>query len=303
MIIIQVAGGLGNQMQQYALYRKFLNLGREAKLDISWFTESARQDRVYAKRQLELEYFDGLPYEVCTEAEKRELVGDGSLASKLVSKVRGKLFPDSKKIFLETDMYHPEIFGFENKYLCGYFACEKYYADIMGELQELLTFPVPAGSANEELAGKMLEEESVSIHVRRGDYLDSENAAMFGNICTEAYYDGAIREMKQIYPNAHFYLFSDDIPYVSRKYQGEEYTVVDINSGRDSFYDIWLMSHCRHNICANSTFSFWGARLNRNQEKVIIRPWIHKNTQKFDAKQMHDLWDGWVLMDNKGDIV
>lgn len=303
MIVIQVAGGLGNQMQQYALYRKFISLGKEAKLDISWFTESSRQDRVYAKRKLELDYFEGLRYEACSEEEKRELTGDGSLGAKLVARVKGKLFPDSKTIFQETDMYHPEIFDFGNKYLCGYFACEKYYADIMGQLREQLAFPPSANPENAAMAERMQAEESVSIHVRRGDYLDPENAAMFGGICTEAYYDGAIREMRQIYPGAHFYLFSDDIPYVTGKYRGEEYTVVDINRGADSFYDIWLMSRCRHNICANSTFSFWGARLNRNREKVMIRPWIHKNTQKFHAEQMHDLWAGWVLMDSQGNVV
>ena len=77
MIIIQVAGGLGNQMQQYALYRKFLNLGIEAKLDISWFTEEKRQSGVLAKRELELNYFEGLAYEVCTEEEKQILIGRG----------------------------------------------------------------------------------------------------------------------------------------------------------------------------------------------------------------------------------
>lgn len=299
MIIIQVAGGLGNQMQQYALYRKFLSLGKEAKLDISWFTEGNRQDRVYAKRELELDYFDHLPYEACTKEEKEALIGNGSL----ISKVKGKLFPATKKIFQESDMYHPEILDFEDKYICGYFACEKYYGDIMDSLRDTIRFPVSENSENLKLAEQMGQEESVSMHIRRGDYLDPENAAMFGNICTEAYYQEAIREMKRIYPSARFYIFSDDAAYARETYAGEEYRVVDINKGRDSFYDIWLMSNCKHNICANSTFSFWGARLNGNKEKVIMRPSIHKNTQKFVPQQMHELWSGWVLIDNKGNIV
>ena len=299
MIIIQVAGGLGNQMQQYALYQKLLSLGKEAKLDISWFTQEARQDKVYAKRQLELAYFEHLPYEACTEEEKKALIGDGSL----LAKVKGKLFPGTKKLFQETDMYHPEIFEFEDKYLCGYFACEKYYADILGELREKIKFPVSTNPENGRLAKQMQEQESVSIHIRRGDYLDPENAAMFGGICTEDYYAGAIREMKRMYPRAQFYLFSDDADYVRNTYVGEEYTVVDVNHGRDSFYDIWLMSQCKHNICANSTFSFWGARLNANSDKVMMRPSIHKNSQKFEPAVMHELWKGWTLLDNKGKIV
>ena len=299
MIIIQVAGGLGNQMQQYALYQKLLSLGKEAKLDISWFTQEARQDKVYAKRQLELAYFEYLPYKACTEEEKKALIGDGSL----LAKVKGKLFPGTKKLFQETDMYHPEIFEFEDKYLCGYFACEKYYADILGDLREKIKFPVSTNPENSRLAKQMQEQESVSIHIRRGDYLDPENAAMFGGICTEDYYAGAIREMKRMYPKAQFYLFSDDADYVRNTYVGEEYTVVDVNHGRDSFYDIWLMSQCKHNICANSTFSFWGARLNSNPDKVMMRPSIHKNSQKFEAAVMHELWKGWTLIDKAGKIV
>jgi len=298
MIIIQLAGGLGNQMQQYALYRKLLSLGKDAKVDISWFREEDRQKNVYAKRDLELDYFKNVEYEACTEEERKALAGGGGLAGK----IRGKLFPGTRKIFSESEMYHPEIFDFEDRYLCGYFACEKYYADIMEALRKQFVFTESGHAENRKMAERMRNGESVSIHIRRGDYLDAENAAMFGNICTEEYYAGAIREMKQIYPIAHFYVFSDDIPYVKEHYKGEEFTAVDINRGKDSFYDMWLMSQCRHNICANSTFSFWGARLNRNKEKIVMRPSIHKNSQKFEPEKMHELWKGWVLVDNRGNI-
>lgn len=313
MIIIQVAGGLGNQLQQYALYEKFRSLGREAKLDISWFTQPDRQQGVYAKRELELNYFENLPYEICTEAEKQALVGNGGL----LGRIKGRLLPDTKKVFHETGMYHPEIFDYEDKYLCGYWACEKYYADILDILREKIRFPMPedtersiaagegkaAVKENKKLAERMRQEESVSIHIRRGDYLDAENAAMFGGICTEEYYEGAIRAVKRIHPQAHFYLFSDDAAYVKENYLGEEYTAVDINKGKSSFYDIWLMSNCRHNICANSTFSFWGARLNANPEKLMIRPSVHKNSQVYEPERMHVLWKGWMLLNNEGETV
>ena len=97
-------------------------------------------------------------------------------------------------------------------------------------------------------------------------------------------------------------MFSDDIPYVQSKFKGEEYTVVDINHGKDNFYDMWLMSNCRHNICANSTFSFWGARLNANEQKIIVRPAIHKNGQIFIRKEMEELWQGWRFIDSRGQI-
>lgn len=299
MIIVQVAGGLGNQLQQYALYRKLVSIGKEAKLDISWFTQTGRQDGVYARRKLELDYFTGISYEICSEEEKQALIGDGSL----ISRVRGKLFPASKKLFQESDMYHPQILEFEDMYLCGYFACEKYYADILQQLRRELVFPPSSNEENRKLAERMRKEMSVSVHIRRGDYLDAENAAMFGNICTDAYYGSAVAQLKKIHPDAKFYLFSDDIPYVREKYQGEEYTVVDINKGQDSFYDIWLMSNCKHNICANSTFSFWGARLNGNEGKQMLRPSIHKNTQSFESERMHELWKGWRFIDPAGNVV
>ena len=149
----------------------------------------------------------------------------------------------------------------------------------------------------------MEQKESVSLHIRRGDYLDEANRAMFGNICTEAYYDRAIAYMKEKFPQAVFYIFSDDSDYVKEHYQGEEYHIVDWNHGDGSFYDMMLMSHCRHNICANSTFSFWGARLNRHQDKVMIRPSIHKNTQVCVPEEMKQLWQGWMLITPAGEII
>lgn len=297
MIIVQVAGGLGNQLQQYALYRKFVRMGKEARLDISWFAPENQKDML-AKRRLELNDFDRLIYEVCTPEEKQRLIGTDGLAGKL----RRKLLPGSIKWFRESKIYHPELLEMEDMYVSGYFACEKYYADILYDLRERIQFPQSSDPENRKLAKKMADEESVSVHIRRGDYMDPENAAMFGNICTDAYYESAVSFVKENYPDAHFYLFSDDIAYVKARYTGEEYTVVDVNHGRDSFYDMWLMSRCKHNICANSTFSFWGARLNPNEEKLMIRPTIHKNSQIFVKEEMEELWAGWKFIDRSGRV-
>ncbi len=297
MIIIQAAGGLGNQLQQYALYRKFVRLGKEARLDLSWFSDE-NQKEVLKKRELELAYFDRLIYETCHPEDKIRLIGSNTLSGRL----RRKLMPFTVHWFKESGMYHPEIFDFEDMYISGYFACEKYYSDILYDLREKIQFPVSSNPLNREMAQAMKERNSVSVHIRRGDYLDSENAAMFGNICTDRYYETAINLVRELSPGAHFYLFSDDTAYVSQKYQGPEYTVVDINHGKDSFYDIWLMSQCRHNICANSTFSFWGARLNGSEDKIMIRPTIHKNSQMFVKKEMEGLWQGWKFIDPYGKL-
>ena len=299
MLIVEVMGGLGNQLQQYALYRKLKSMGREAKLDVSWYTKKERQVGVLAHRSLELSYFNDLPMDICTEAEKTRLAGGEGLGGKL----RRKLAPGTVRHFWETDLYHPEIFSFTDMYLTGFWACEKYYADILPQLRKEIVFPSSEEVRNCRTISEMKQNMSVSIHIRRGDYLDPENAALFGGICTQAYYDGAIRTVLDRCPDAHFYLFSDDPAYVREHYRGEQYTVVDWNTGVNSFYDIQLMSSCRHNICANSTFSFWGARLNPNPDKIMIRPAKHKNSQGVDPEKLHELWEGWVILDGEGRVV
>ena len=112
--------------------------------------------------------------------------------------------------------------------------------------------------------------------------------------------DVALELVKEKRPDCHFFLFSDDSAYAAEKYTGSEYTVVDINHGRDSYYDIYLMSLCRHNICANSTFSFWGARLNDHEDKIMIRPTIHKNSQVFEKEEMERLWESWRFVSPQG---
>lgn len=300
MIIIEVMGGLGNQMQQYALYQKMKNLGKEAKLDVSWFFDENRQKSVLAARSLELEWFDHLPMECCTEQEKRALLGKGGF----FGKVKKKLLPGTDRHFQETGMYHPEIFELDNAYLSGFWACEKYYADILPKLRELIIFPKQetgeTARRNRDLMERMGKEISVSLHIRRGDYLDPENAAMFGGICTDAYYEAAVRFIRERFPEAHFYVFSDDPDYAKERYREPDFTVVDWNTGKNSLFDMQLMSCCKHNICANSTFSFWGARLNPSKDKIMIRPAKHKNGQNVGMERMQELWEGWKLIDGEG---
>ena len=310
MIIIKVMGGLGNQLQQYALYEKFRSLGKEAKLDISWFEDEKQQEKVLARRSLELLLFDGLTFEKASRKEREALLGeDGGSGSGLsgaaafLRKVKRKLSPASDPHFYETDMYHPEIFSFENKYLEGHWACEKYYHDILPLLREKIRFPKSQNPENARAAERMERENSVSVHIRRGDYLDPENAGMFGGICTDEYYETAMNQVREQLPDVHFYMFSDDPAYLKKHFRGTEYTIVDWNHGADSFYDCWLMSHCRANICANSTFSFWGARLNPRTDKLMIRPAKHKNSQTIDPERMHALWEDWVLVDEEGRVL
>lgn len=293
MIIIKIMGGLGNQMQQYALYEKFKYRNIEVKLDISWFREDINHQ---TNRKLELMKFPFIQLDYCTQAEKELLLSKNSMVQKMVS----KFLSDKKIVYIEETMYDPKLLEFQTKYLEGYWACDLYYSDIMKRLQQMFRFPASSNFKNSKWIEKIKNENAVSIHIRRGDYLNSENSELFGNICTDQYYESAIARIKEKTESPRFYIFTDDINYVKEKYSDQEFTLVDWNQGEDSFYDMCLMSHCKHNICANSTFSMWGARLNQNKEKIIIRPLKHKNRVKINRGEIEKLWGSWVLIDENG---
>ena len=308
MMIIRAMGGLGNQLQQYALYKKLESIGRDVRMDISWFKNADTQARMLKPRELELEYFGSVSYRVAEPEEIRSILGRlWDEKESFVSKVRRKLLPSSAPCFMESDMYHEEVFGLDNKYLVGYWACEKYYADILERLRSEICFPSCANAElddkNKTMMNKMEQTQSVSVHIRRGDYLEGANCALYGNICTEEYYDAAIAHMKEKFPSAKFFFFSDDIPYVRERYRSDDYEMIDWNHGKDSFYDMMLMSRCKHNICANSTFSFWGARLNPCKNKIMIRPSIHRNNQVCPPERMKELWQGWTLITPQGNVI
>ncbi len=301
MIIIKVMGGLGNQMQQYALYDKLRSLGREVKLDLSWFHRDV-QAKMATRRELELTRFTGLTLEACTNAERERFTN----RSKAVRAFQS--FFSISPVFTESEMYHPEILEFTDKYIEGYFACEKYYADRLPALRQVFRFPTAVLEKrrlyNVELMNEMEERHSVSVHVRRGDYLSPENAELFGGITTDAYYDAAMALFIAREPRTHFYLFSDDPEYLRKKYDNpDRFTIVEGNVGRESMLDIQLMSHCHGNICANSTFSFWGARLNTHPDRIAVRPLMMRNNQEATPARMHELWENWVLIDATGRAV
>jgi len=309
MLIVQIAGGLGNQMQQYAVYCKLRDLGKDVKLDLSWFDKST-QKIMLAPRDFELSLFKNVDFEECSDSER-----DYFLKRNIFQKAAGKGLKklgiwqhENPKVFAESKMYHDELFSLEDKYITGYFACQKYYSDIMDELIEKFEFPAHSDdmlhTRNMALVDKMENETSVSVHIRRGDYLDPPNAAILGNIATEEYYKGAMDYFRVKDKSTHFYIFTSDHEYARENFSDTSmYTIVDWNTGKNSVQDLMLMSHCKGNICANSTFSFWGARLNKRQDKTVIRTYKMRNNQPVQPDIMHDYWKGWILMDEKGSII
>ncbi len=298
MIIIHVMGGLGNQLYQYAMYEKLRLMGKEVKLDVSAYKDCTSEEKEW--RKLELEWLEGLELEYCT-LEERERLLDSNRS--ICNRIRRKLLGRNDKTIKEVQTYMPEIYEMDEVFLYGYWVCEKYYEDILEYLQKKIRFPRSLDERNQEVMMQMQKQESVSIHIRRTDYLAVADGARYMGICTDKYYATAIDYMKKNLDNPVFYIFSDDIEYVKKHYAGENVHIVDWNTGKNSMYDMQLMSMCKHNICANSTFSIWGARLNQNKEKKIIRPLKLDNYEKISVEEMRDNWAKWLLIDEEGKLV
>lgn len=298
MVIIHVMGGLGNQLYQYALSEKLKMLGKQVKLDFYAYKDAQGKDREW--RDLELERLEGLEYEVCTK-EERTLFLDNSM--RIWDRVRRKLTGRKNRTVAETGDYMPEIFAMDDVYLYGFWGCERYYKDITGLLQQKIRFPKSDNPANTETIAHMENENAVSVHIRRKDYLTVADGGRYMGICTDAYYEGAFGYIRERVSNPVFYIFSDDTEYAKAHFCAADMRIVDWNTGKDSLYDMELMSRCRHNICANSTFSIWGARLNPHQDKLVIRPLHHDNYETSPPEEIHANWEGWVLLDAAGETV
>ena len=288
MIVIEASGGLGNQMFQYALYKKLEILNKEVVLDTSFFRSG--QDL----RKLEIDIFD-LQYRQITDREAASIRGYG-YQDRVIDKIKHRFRPSKYKIYNDQiERYQPEIFEMDKVYLSGYWQSEKYFKDIREIILSEFNFPQKAKEKTAQSCAELSAENSVSIHIRRSDYLSEQNRRVYGNICTEQYYQNAINYIEQHVENPKYYIFSDDLEWVSNHFKGNQYSIVDENRGKDSYVDMYLMSQCKHNIIANSSFSWWAAWLNTNSEKKVLAPkrWF----QNHDKENI--VCDDWIRIENR----
>lgn len=288
MIVIELSGGLGNQMFQYALYKKFESLNKDVVMETSFF-RSGQELREY-----ELGIFP-VKYREITDKEAADIRGFGYQDS-VLDKVYRKLKPKKYKTYIDKiGPFQPEIFDMDNVYLSGYWQNENYFKDIRENICKDFSFSEKLMEQNKDICERLERENSVSVHIRRGDYLTTENTRIHGNICTDEYYTNAMNYIKQRIENPRFYIFTDDLAWAREKYSGENITIVDGNRDTSSYVDMFLMSKCKHNIVANSTFSWWGAWLNSNSDKLVLAPprWLNN----FEEAQV--ACADWILIDNK----
>lgn len=301
MNIIRMTGGLGNQMFQYALYLKLKSLGREVKMDD--FTEYENR----AARPLMLWCFD-ISYLQATREELNQLT-DGFM--KLSHRIRRKLFGRKSLEYHEQGCnFDRNVLEREPAYLTGYFQSERYFKEIEGQVRDAFQFSDRIWQGLEqELLGKIKDYQrringsmSVSVHIRRGDYL--ENEEVYGHICTDAYYRRAVELVKGQYPEADFFVFSNEpqwaAEWITQKFGKEgHFTVIEGTDEETGYLDMFLMSQCRHHILANSSFSWWGAWLDPCRGKMVIAP-----SKWFNGQQCSDIYtEGMIRVSPEGKLV
>lgn len=274
MIIVKLKGGLGNQLFGYAFYRslQLKNANINVYLDKStYINDCNKRGNLYP---IQIDLYNVVVNE-CTIEQKDLLANDGRT---FLRKVIRKLFGNKKSYILEQNplKYDSQVMDKDNVYLDGYWQTSKYFDDIRDTILTEISLKIPLDSANQDLLNKIESTNAVGVHVRRGDYLKVPE--MYGGICTSAYYIHAIDYMRRHTDNPVFYIFSNDINWcreVFASYTDIEY--VDINGEDRGYFDLELMRNCKHNIIANSSFSWWGAWLNENPEKIVIAPkkWLN----------------------------
>ena len=278
MVITKLVSGLGNQLLQYAMGRQ-LSLIKNVplKFDVSFFRD---QDL----RSYKLNHFN-ITAEVATESEiepfekaidsYQKLHQRTSLYAKVYRNLEPLMFPKhTKSYFKEATWWilEPEVYKTPNNvYIEGYWQHYKYYENMQsGIFNELRLKELANVNTQKWLSSITNNSTSVAVHVRRGDYVTDPGANYLMGVLPVDYYNKAISYIKQKISNPTFYFFSDDLDWVKHNINtNAENFYVDGNS---DYIDLDLMRHCKHQIIANSTFSWWGAFLNRNPQKVVIAP-------------------------------
>lgn len=281
MIIVEFNGGLGNQMFQYALYLQLKEGGRAVKID-----NSSRYG-TDAFRPFCLEVFDiETNYAVQEEISQYKDERTGYF-----NRARRKIFGKKEIIFREADeKYFGEVLEQKEGIITGFWQSEKYFKGVKEQIRMLYNKERELDPVNREMLRKIKASNSISVHIRRGDYTWSDVSAIFGGICTPDYYKKAMSYFRSRYTDSKFYIFTNDPEWARQNYTEDDCCIVDSNNEGQGHLDLYLMSFCKHHIIANSSFSWWGAWLGRNKEKQVIVPqrWtnIKENNQIF--------CEGWI---------
>ncbi|MCC8423979.1 alpha-1,2-fucosyltransferase [Mucilaginibacter sp. UR6-11] len=289
MIIVKIIGGLGNQLFQYAFSKAI-----EAKANTRVYHDVEDLNNNYELRKNGLMHFNVK----LNSATKEQIESASSVFNKIIFKfsLLFKGLISQKKIKYYSEQKSMLDFGVfsdvTDLYLNGYWQSEKYFSDIEDLIRsefEIITAP---SEGNLKFIKLINNSNSVSLHIRRGDYINNPSAQQIYHTCSLDYYEAAIKYIAKRVEDPVFFVFSDDMTWVKANLHSSfKLVFVDENDGDTAYEDLRLMSKCKHNIIANSTFSWWGAWLNNHLNKIVISPKIwFKNEKKSSENLLPKSW-------------
>jgi len=274
MIIIPISGGLGNQMFQYAFCIEL------EKYNSKIYTTDYLIKREYAHNGYELKAIFNIDLrtnfcvDLLIRLIRKLLIFKNWYIVKVIFRIMklGKM-----NLFLEDEIYKLDISHVTKEsqinVLWGYWQSEYFFKRSMDKIRTIYSFNHSLlSSETKEALGRIKHTQSISIHIRRGDYLFEEYKDSFGSVCSIKYYNSAIELITGKIKNPFFFVFSDDIQWAKENINIPNVEFISWNKKENSWQDMFLMSECKHNIIANSSFSWWCAWLNRNIDKIVIAP-------------------------------
>ena len=275
MKAIVAFGGLGNVMFLYALVCAYREKGIKSFLfmsDTNLAHHSSEFEKIFpnASQWRGLNFMERMCVMICKQLRKIHYK-----KYRIPHKFLFFPFGVSRYDHFSPMTFFPQVFDNLNKneYLIGMFQSYKYFEDCKDAIYKDFQFSETLLSdATQKMAYRMGGGNSVSLHVRRGDYMNSNYYHILGKVCDIDYYQRAIEEIKKRVSNPKFFVFSDDKEYVAKNLLIEDAVYVDFNYGKDSWQDMYLMTQCHHHIIANSTFSWWGAWLGQHKDKIVVAP-------------------------------
>ena len=294
-VVVRLVGGLGNQMFQYAAALGLaVRQGRVLKMDVSAF-------EAYESRSYQLDCLK-VPQDLYT-GEPLFQPGSSSIVARVIRKIKRdfRVSAFRKGVYCEPHFhFDPAFFNLSGTeiLLNGYFQSPRYFESVEELLREWFQPAVPLSAKAADWAAKIAASPcSVSLHVRRGDYMQAPYAARHDAL-DRGYYDRAVNLVQRLAgERVEFFLFSDEPDFIADAFADLPRAHVVRSDPSRSWEELFLMARCRHNIIANSSYSWWGAWLNPAEDKRVIAPARWFTPDKLAACNVLDLYpDDWILL-------
>lgn len=283
MIVSELISGLGNQMFQYAAARALsLEKNTELKLDRTWFDLEIEKQ---TPRSYGLDPFL-LKASFISEKERTFFLNPytGGILNRASLKWNAMQPYYKQRVYREPHFHFDAQFfkATSNTYLIGYWQSEKYFSKYAQLIRNDFNFRNPLSGQNENWRQLIQSSNAISLHVRRSDMVNNPDVVKTHGSCDLDYYRAAAQKIAEGVDNPIFFVFSDEPDWCKAYLKLEHQThYIDNNTGESAYCDMQLMSHCRHHVIANSSFSWWGAWLNPRSDKRVIAPkrWFADNSK------------------------